>query len=627
MLSRRLSPFAAVAILVTATVFMGRSIAQTAAPGPMNDAARAEGTSIFAQRCAMCHEPPIERAPSRTDLANYFPEAVKKALVGGVMTAMAAGLTDSQINAVSLYLAGREPRPVGDISAEDRNKCTAGSRFNPKGPAWNGWSPDLRNTRFQAHPGLAASDVPKLQVKWAFGIEGGRYAQPSPVGNRVFVGSSSGRVYALDTGTGCVSWTFTSAVGVRTAPSVTANKAAASGYAVYFGDYDRNVYALDANSGKTLWSVNIETMPRQLLTGAPVAFKGVLFVPTSSFEETGATVAAYECCRARGSLVALDTVTGKVLWKSYTIKTEPAPFRKNSVGVQLYGPAGAAIWSSPTIDARRGLVYVGTGDSYTDVDDEGASDAIIAFEMKSGAIRWKTQVTKHDNYIAGCRVGTGEGPVNCPQPSGPDFDFGSPPILTRAGGRDMLVAGQKSGVVSAFDPDTGKILWQTKVGEGAALGGIEWGMAVDDKNVYAPVADQMFNGSTAGKPGLTALRLATGELAWQAPAEPPKCGWQGRCGNGYSAPPSAISGIVFSGSQDGHLRAFDAKNGKRVWDFDTAGQTYETVNGLKKQRGGQLDGSGPTIAGGQLYMISGYNGSGGGGWSDNVLLAFSVNGR
>ena len=622
MKKRSLAGLAAWATVAAASLLIGRSVAQPA-PAPAPNDARAQGAAIFAQRCAGCHEPNIERAPSRSDLANYFPEAVKKALTDGPMKPMAAGLTDVQLDAVSLFLAGREPRPVGDISAEDQNKCPAGARFNPNGPSWNGWSPDLQNTRFQSNPGLTAADVPKLKVKWAFAIGGGRYAQPSPVGNRVFVGSSSGRVYALDAQSGCVAWTFSSDVGVRTAPTVTPNKAAPSGYAVYVGDYNRFAYALDADSGKTLWKVSVESMVRQLLTGGFTAYKGVLYVPTSSFEESGATVSAYECCRARGALVALDTVTGKILWKTYTIKAEPKAYRKNATGVQMYGPAGAAIWSAPTIDPKRGLVYVATGDSYTDIDDEGASDAVIAFDLKTGAIRWKTQVTRGDNFVTGCRVGNGPNPPNCPTPSGPDHDFGSSPILKHVGGRDIILAGQKSAVVHAFDADTGKILWQTRVGEGGALGGIEWGMAADDRYVYAAVADRPPN----GKPGLTALDILTGKIVWHVAGDPPKCGWQGRCQNGYSAPPTAIKGLVLSGAQDGHLRAFDPNSGQKLWDFDTAAQTYQTVNGSKTQRGGPLDGSGPTFAGGRMYMISGYNGSGGGGWSDNVLLAFSVEGR
>ena len=618
--------FVIFAVAIMAGQFVDPSSAQTPAPAtPVvneNDQSRIAGAAIFSEHCAACHEPPIERAPSRTDLANYFPEAVKKALTSGLMKAMAAGLTDVQLDQVSLYLTGREPRPVGDISTEDQNKCPTTAQFNPNGPSWNGWSPDLQNTRFQPNPGLTAADVPKLKVKWAFSLEGGRYAQPSPVGNRVFVGSSSGRFYALEAESGCVAWSFTSSVGIRTAPTISPNRAAASGYAVYFGDYDRNVYALDANSGRVLWSVSVETMPRQLLTGGFAVYKGVVYVPTSSFEETGASVAAYECCRARGALVALDALTGKRLWKTYIIKEEPKPSRKNSAGVQLYGPAGAALWSTPTIDPKRGLIYVATGDSYTEVDDGGVSDAVMALDMATGAVRWKTQVTTGDNFVAGC--GGAGGSANCPDPLGPDFDFGASAILTKVGNRDILVAGQKSSIVYAFDPDTGTLLWQTKLGQGGALGGIEWGMAVEGGRVYAAVADRLPN----GKPGLSALDLATGQVVWSVPgANPPKCSWQGRCSGGYSAPPTAIKGVVFSGSQDGHLRAFDSKTGNVLWDFDTAGQKYVTANGSQSQRGGQLDGSGATIANGRVYTMSGYNGSGGGGWSDNVLLSFSVDGH
>ncbi len=222
--------------------------------------------------------------------------------------------------------------------------------------------------------------------------------------------------------------------------------------------------------------------------------------------------------------------------------------------------------------------------------------------------------------MTGCQAGR----AGCPLKVGPDFDFGSSPILATVGGRDVVVAGQKSATVYGMDPDTGHLLWKTKVGGGGALGGIEWGMAADGDTVYAANADAARG---AGNPGLTALNILTGDQRWQIKAAAPKCGWEGACKNGYSAPPSMIPGIVFSGSQDGHLRAFDTRNGGLVWDFDTAGQKYDTVNGVKGQRGGQLDGSGPAIAGGMLFMMSGYNGSGGGGWADNVLLAFSVDGK
>lgn len=579
------------------------------------------GAKVFKERCATCHDPAVERAPSRTDMANYFAETVKKALTGGVMKDMAAGLSEADIDNVSWFLTGKQVRPVGDISREDQNRCAKSDRFTAAGQSWNGWSPDLTMTRRQPNGGISAADVPKLKVKWAFAMEGGRYGQPTVVGNRVFVVSSSGRAYALNAKTGCVAWSYTSNFGMRTAPVVSKNPAAKSGYAVYFGDYDKVVYAADAGDGKILWKLKVETLPRGVLTGGFVAHAGVLYVPLSTWEEAASTNPAYECCKGRGSVVAIDVASGKQLWKTPMIAEAAKPqARKNASGSQMWGPAGAAVWHTPTLDVKRGLIYVATGDSYTDVEDGDMSDAVVALDMKTGAIRWKNQLTGDDNFINGCGAGRPNNPANCPIKIGPDVDFGASPILLNAGGRDILAAGQKSGVVHGLDPDTGKVLWQTKVSTGGAGGGILWGMAADETNVYAASADR--------QGGLFALDIATGQLRWSYKiANPVKCSWQGRCGGGYGAPPSVVPGVVLSGSQDGHLRAFDTATGKLVWDFDTAGQTYQTVNGVAKQRGGQLDGSGPTIAGGYMYMFSGYNGAGGGGWSDNVLLAFTKDGK
>jgi len=286
----------------------------------------------------------------------------------------------------------------------------------------------------------------------------------------------------------------------------------------------------------------------------------------------------------------------------------------------MYGPAGAAIWSAPTLDLKRKLIYVGTGNSYTDVSNSG-NDAVVAFDMETGKIRWVNQVTAKDSFLVGCReAGVG----NCPQESGPDHDFGSSPILrTLRNGKQILLGGQKSGVMWAFDPDhKGKVLWQVKLGIGGALGGIEWGFTADTENVYVPMADAL---GAVRKPGITALKLSTGEQLWIVPAPPAKCSWGTmRCTNSQSAAASLIPGIVFSGTADGHLRAYAVKDGTSVWDFDTAAAPYDTVNGVKA-KGGTLDGGGPTIANGVLYTNSGYGRIIG--YPGNVLLAFTVDGK
>jgi polyvinyl alcohol dehydrogenase (cytochrome) len=580
---------------------------------------QARGEELFNQRCKGCHMPPVEHAPSRSELATQFPNVIIDALKTGKMQAMAAGLSDTDIGAIASWVTGQAPDAKFDLAGETRNACPAGAQFNPAGPSWNGWSPDKQNTRVAASTTITAANAPKLAVKWAFGYQGGRYGQPTVVGNRVFVTSSSGQVYALDKQTGCVAWSYKARGSVRVTVSVGKNAKAASGWAAYFGDMSRNQVAVDANSGKELWNVVIDSGGRGILTGAPSLWGDTLYVPLSSFEEGVAGLAAYECCKQRGAVAALDVTTGRIKWKSYSIPTAPAPFKKNAAGTQMYGPAGGAIWSSPTIDPKRGVLYVATGDSYTDVE-EHYSDAVEAMDLKTGKIRWAHQMTELDHFLVGCpqqRPG-----VNCPTPNGPDFDFGSAPILKHLkGGKDMLFAGQKSGQVYGLDPDDGKIIWQTRIGKGSALGGVEWGMAADNDNLYVGIADR-------GEPTLSALRLTDGALIWRHRApEPAKCSFEGRCGNGYSGPPSIANGVVYGVNQDGHVRAFEAKTGAPVWDYDTAGRKYETVNGIKNQRGGNLDATGMTFAGPMAFLMAGFNGASGSSGPDNVLLAFSVEGK
>ena len=361
----------------------------------------------------------------------------------------------------------------------------------------------------------------------------------------------------------------------------------------------------------------LDEHPAARITGSPVFYDGRLLVPVASLEEGSARAPGYECCTFRGSMVSLDAETGRQLWKSYSVLDPPKAIKKSKVGTQMYGPAGAAIWSAPTIDAKRKLVYAATGDSYTDVDIN-TSDAIVAFNLDTGSLVWVSQVTPKDNFIVGCPASP-----NCPEELGPDFDFGSSPILRALGaGKQILVAAQKSGVVWGLDPNQrGKVVWQTRLGAGSALGGIEWGHAADDQYTYAAVSD--INVRKDPQPGISALRLATGEKVWSTPAPAVACAGTTGCQPAQSAGVSVIPGAVFSGAINGHFRAYSTKTGEILWDFDTA-QTFETVNKVAA-KGGSINGAGPTIASGMVYTNSGYSGFGGS--PGNVLLAFSVNGR
>jgi polyvinyl alcohol dehydrogenase (cytochrome) len=617
---------AALCLIMASVVVIVRHI-RTSAPPQQADqiaALSTRGEAVFKTACASCHDPVVGRAPSHEQLASLAPDKVVAALTSGVMKPMAANLSEADMRAVATYLTGQQP-VFSSAAAADPPACPQPATFTMHGSGWNGWSIDPRNWRFQPDPGLAASDVPRLKVKWAFSYVGGKYGQPTVVGGRLFLTSTSGAVYSLDAKTGCMFWRFNEPTPSRTTVSVgPAPGVTPSGYAAYIGDVSANVYAVDAASGALLWKTRVDPHPRAVLTGAPTLFKDRLYVPVSSWEESVASAAHYSCCSFRGNVAALDTGTGRIVWKAFAIEQAPTPTRKNNAGTQMYGPAGAAVWSAPTIDVKRNRIYFATGNSYTDAF-EGGSDAVIAVDLDSGAIIWRRQLIQGDNDLSGCRPGAKL--VNCPTAQGHDYDFGASPVLLTLGtGRDLLLAGQKSGVVFGIDPDTGDVRWRTQVGAGGFLGGVEWGMASDGARLYVANADMIT--AEKGRPGLFALDPTTGKDLWYTSSPRVGCHWPSGipCFDAQSAAPSAIPGIIFAGATDGHERAYASADGKVLWDFDTAGQTYRTINGVGEQTGGPIDVSSGTIADGMLFLISGYLGVAGGG-ADNVLLAFSVDGR
>jgi polyvinyl alcohol dehydrogenase (cytochrome) len=612
--------------------------------------AASSGQQIYETRCQLCHEGGAPRAPSRDDLAQRSPGDIVQTLTSGVMAPMAQGLSDADKQAVAAYLttpgqAQAAARPTGTEmpqvavrgpSAPDP-KCAANPPIQAGPSDWASMGIDDASTRFQRHPGLSAADVPKLKVKWAFSMTGG--GQPTVVGDWLFVTNRSGKFYALDAKTGCVHWSVDDLVS-RTTPMVIKSPISPSGWLRGGSESDRVVRAFDAQTGKQIWkSAQLEAHPVSVLTGSPVIVGDRLIVPISSIEEAAAMSKAYSCCTFRGSVAALDLKTGALLWKTSMISEPNRVVREKDTGVKVQGPAGAAVWAAPSIDRKRGLAYVVTGDSYTDVETVG-DDAIVALDLKTGAIRWRRQVTQHDNFVMGCGPTSASG--NCPTPMGPDYDFGATPILmTLPGGKQVLVAGQKSGIVYGLNPDTGALVWKTIVGMGSALGGVEWGIGADDKQVYVPISDviYLFNpspkpGTPAGNAGIYALNPANGAIVWSAPAPVAPCvyasdkGKPSRCMRAQPAAPAVIPGLVFEGALDGWFRAYDAKTGKIVWEDPTTSRTYDTVNGVKGQPGGGIDGMGPTIAGGMVYITSGNNGAARIGSNGvNVLLAYSVDGK
>jgi polyvinyl alcohol dehydrogenase (cytochrome) len=549
------------------------------------------------------------------------------------MLSMASGRTGVERRAIAEFVTGKTFATAFSTKPNPESMCrpAAGDFASPlAGPRWNGWGGNTQNTRFQddAMAGLHAGDVPKLKLKWAFGFPGELSAdgQPSMAGGRVFVGTQSGAVYALSAATGCVHWMFQAEAAVRAAITI-ARLEGSDRYVAFVGDRSANVYALEASTGVLIWKSHVDSHPFARVTASPTFHDGRLYIGVASGEETAGAVAEYECCTFRGSLVVLDAWTGTQVWKTYTIE-EPRPQAKNRIGTQLWGPSGAPIWFSPAIDVQKNAVYVTTGNNYSGPASD-RSDAFVAFDLATGKILWSRQMTASDDWNTSCRLSD---QVNCTNKDAPDFDFASPPILVSlANGRRAIVAGQKSGVVHALDPDRdGELLWQERVGKGGINGGVQWGSAADGSNVYVALSDlgripvpnsqaTLPNPEEGG--GMFALSLDSGQRVWATP--PPRaCRTRERCSPAQSAAVSAIPGVVFSGSIDGHLRAYSTGNGSIVWDIDTV-QTYKTINGVPG-RGGSLNVAGPAISGGVVIVNSGYVQNG---MPGNVLLAYTVDGK
>ncbi|MDH4065091.1 MAG: PQQ-binding-like beta-propeller repeat protein [Acidobacteriota bacterium] len=577
-----------------------------------------DGRALFASQCAQCHDGTAEtRAPAPDALKGRSAESVLAALTGGVMRYQGLSLGGAERRAVAEYVTGTRVG-AGAVVDPAAGRCanTSAMRDPANGPFWNGWSTSLANTHFQpaASAGLTAAQVPGLTLKWAFGFPDvtAAWGPPTIVGGRLFVGSQNGNVYALDAKSGCMIWTFEAQAGVRTAISIGPRSGPGRGeFAAYFSDQKGYAYAVDAGTGQAIWSHLVDDHPLVRLTGSPTLYKNRLYVPTSSYEEVGKSP-TYDCCTFRGAIVALDTATGAVVWRAYTIADEPKVMGKRADGGLSLGPSGGAIWSAPTIDAGRGVIYAGVGNTYSGVS-QPATDAIVAFDLETGRMRWARQLAPDDVY--GCRAGE----ANCGDKQGPDYDFGASPALTRlANGRELLIVGQKSGVGYALDPDRdGAVVWEYRAGLGGSLGGIEWGIATDAAHAYFPIADQF----RPQPGGLHAVDLATGTRAWFAP--PPSrllCGEPSRrCNAAQSAAITVIPGVVFSGAFDGGIRGYSTKDGSVLWTFDTH-REFATVNRVPAS-GGSLNGPAPVVVDGMLYVGSGdYRAMTG-----NVLLAFGIN--
>ncbi len=583
---------------------------------------RAVGEAQFKVFCAACHEGALLEAPQLAALSQYSPQRIVTALESGSMATSGMVLSALEKRQVAYYLTGQiAPDTIVEAAAF---ACTpsrnVNSRFSAQ-PSWNGWGANLDNTRHQPNETILNPDnVANLELKWTFAFPDTTRvrAQPLVTPQVTYIGSQAGDIYALDTKTGCPLWTFRSDSEVRGALFLDTDNDGAP-QTLFFGDFQAQAYAINAQTGELIWKTLVHDNPMAVITGSVISSGDSVVVPVSSLEIIPASRAEYECCSFRGAITAINKVTGEIKWRTYTVD-EPKPTGKSTVGTQWYGPSGAPSWSGPSIDVKRNLVYATTGQNYSSPATE-TSDAVIAFDLDSGEIKWVSQATANDAWNGACSTGT----PNCPEENGPDYDIGaSAMIATTDTGRDLLIVGQKSGMVYALDPDNqGKLVWQQRVGSGGTMGGVHYGMTTYNNTAYVGVSDLPTNNPYnvgEGHPGLHALNLQTGDFLWRT-ALPNVCEESPfLCFQGISAAISSSPGLIFAGGLDGMFRAFSASSGEILWETNTR-KPYPDANGIPAQ-GGSIEADGPVIADGRVYITSGYEK-----WAEapgNVLLVFGL---
>jgi polyvinyl alcohol dehydrogenase (cytochrome) len=584
--------------------------------------------SLYKTHCAACHSNSATKAPGLSALRALGYKRLLDAMTLGNMQVQAAAMDDIQREELAKYLSRESKDPRAWESAMACN-ADMGSAANAA-PSVTNWGYGPHNKRFQSEQlaGLTAKDLPNLELAWAQGFPGTTSMRSQPVitADTLYLGvAGTSSVYAFDLSSGCLRWAYRSPAPVRSALGY-ANMPDSDQAILFFGDARAGVHVISAIDGREVWSGSAKIGSASTVTGTPVLNGDKLFVPISSFEVARASLGTYECCKDHGGVRAFDLRTGEILW-TYETAVPAEPERKNSIGTQTWGPSGAPVWTTPAIDVKRNLLYIGTGENYS-WPATGTSDSIIALDLDTGKPAWVFQALTNDVYTEAC-VGSYLGypdQPGCPENPGPDFDFGASVIIAQTSdGKDILLAGQKSGDVYGLDPDnSGAIVWQVKLSDGTPVGGVHWGMSVENDTVFVPVADpewKLTKWAYSPKPGLTALDVTSGKIKWQHAAErgcaldtstiDPQNGrheenWPAcHFAYGYSGAATSIDGAVLAGSLNGTLKAFSSSDGKELWRFDSK-REFSTLNGVKAH-GGSLDNAGPALGNGYLVLQSGYS--------------------
>jgi polyvinyl alcohol dehydrogenase (cytochrome) len=594
--------------------------------------------ALFKTTCAICHEVPETKAPPTATLRQLPAAQILMAMEFGKMQPQAAALKQEQRVRLAKWLAAEEDAKRDAWIAE--RACAGETPVSPSGR--ENWGLGRANARHAADTRLSRRNVGQLELQWSIALPAVTTMRSQPVvaGDTVFLGSKGGHLLALDRRSGCVRWSLKTEAPVHSA--LTLDRTPDGIATLFFADEMATVYAVEATRGTVRWRERVKWFPTSIVSGPVTYHDGLLYVPLSSFEVAAAGLPTHECCRSHGGIQALEATSGRAVWR-YDTTPQATKTYINRDGVQMWGPSGAVVWNSPTVDAKRGALYFGTGQNSSSPATD-TSDAIIALDLKTGARRWVFQALADDAWNAAC-LGGG---ASCPKENGPDFDFGAAVILLERRQGDLLLAGQKSGEVFALDPGrNGAVVWRHRVGSGSSNGGVHHGMATDGQRVYVPIADpERKVPGYVPKPGVYALEVADGERAWSHPvqrgcpfdpADAPLVGLaemaQGKSTRspwpdcsyyyGHSAAAVVANGVVYSGALDGRLRLFDARNGALLRVIETR-RPFRGSNGIDGH-GGAIDVGGAIVDDDQLFILSGYGMFGQ--MPGNMLLVYGLPSR
>ena len=588
-----------------------------------------DAAGLYKTNCATCHEVPETKAPPIDNLRKLPMGKISQALEIGIMQPMAAMLKPDERLAIAKWLAAEE-----DLKRNEwlqTKSCAAPTPAKLTGA--ENWGMGIHNARNPQGVTITKANLDQLELNWSIALPAVNAMRSLPVAtaDTIYLGGADARLLALDRKTGCVRWFLNVDSAIRN--SLTLEHTPDGINTVFFADELGSVYAVDATTGSLRWKVSAKVYPMSIVSGS-IAYSpengGTLLVPISLFEVMVAANPQHECCHARGGLTALNAQTGEKRWHFATVPPAEKTYQ-NAVGTQMWGPSGGAVWNRPTVDAARGVVYFGTGENASSPATD-MSDSVVALDLKTGEKRWHFQALPGDAWNLACNF---KGP-NCPKENGPDFDFGAPAILVKDGrgkGKDVLLAGQKSGEVFALDPDNkGALLWRHHFSPTAisfnANAGIHHGMASDGKTLIVPISDS--ENPPAGHvpaPSVHAISVADGKVKWSHrfergctfdPADKPGVSLAEKLGSGSkrsswpacsffyspSAPPTLANDLAYVPTLDGKVHVFDAANGKILRVIET-NRGYAASNGVEGH-GGAIDVAGVLPNGGQLIIPSGY---------------------